>query len=215
MRAHPCRALANTGLLSRTLRPRIAFSKCARSSSSSRTALVRTRLNSSSSNPTTSEHQHGSSKTSPFSRSFWTCRHTWKRAAVNTARCLIGCTSGDFSSMWLLQTYRPELGMGMIMPMSMAAGLFTSLLLETLLLRLGPDRLPWPAAARTATGMSLVSMATMEAVQNLVDYHLTGGVVALEDPRFWAAAGVSMAAGFLAPLPYNYVRLRRYGRGCH
>lgn len=97
----------------------------------------------------------------------------------------------------------------------MAAGLFTSLLLETLLLRLGPDRLPWPAAARTATGMSLVSMATMEAVQNLVDYHLTGGVVALEDPRFWAAAGVSMAAGFLAPLPYNYVRLRRYGRGCH
>jgi len=87
--------------------------------------------------------------------------------------------------------------------------------LETVLLRLGRDSLTWGTAARMAAGMSLVSMLGMEAVQNIVDYHLTGGVVAFEDPQFWMAAGASLCAGFLAPLPYNYTRLRMYGRACH
>lgn len=64
-------------------------------------------------------------------------------------------------------------------------------------------------------GMSMVSMLAMEAAENLVDYHLTGGVVALDDPSFWAAAVVSMTAGFLAPMPYNYQRLKKYGKACH
>lgn len=96
-----------------------------------------------------------------------------------------------------------------------AAGLVTSMSLETVLLRLGRDRLSWEAAAKTAVGMSLVSMLGMETVQNIVDYQLTGGVVALEDSQFWTAAAISMLAGFLAPLPYNYTRLRKHGRACH
>ena len=97
----------------------------------------------------------------------------------------------------------------------MASGISTSLLLETVLLRLGRDRLPWGAAAKTAAGMSLISMLTMEAAENAVDLHLTGGVVRFDDPAFWGAAAVSVAAGFLAPLPWNYVRLRKFGRACH
>lgn len=97
----------------------------------------------------------------------------------------------------------------------MASGLSTSLLLETVLLRLGKDRLPWVLAARTAAGMSMISMLAMEAAENAVDYYLTGGVVAVDSPQFWAAAGVAALAGFLAPLPYNYGRLRRFGRACH
>lgn len=46
---------------------------------------------------------------------FWTCRSTWKRAGINTFRCLVGCTIGDFSALWVLQTYYPDLGMGLIM----------------------------------------------------------------------------------------------------
>lgn len=87
--------------------------------------------------------------------------------------------------------------------------------LETVLLHLGRDKLGWAQAFKTAAGMSMISMLSMEAAQNVVDYHLTGGVVTLSDPYFWGAAGVSMAAGFLAPLPYNYIRLRRYGKACH
>jgi Domain of unknown function (DUF4396) len=95
------------------------------------------------------------------------------------------------------------------------AGITTSLLLETLLLHLGRDRMLWRPAFRTAAGMSLVSMCAMESVENLVDFHLTAGVVAVDDPKFWVAAGVSVVAGFMAPLPYNYMRLRIYGKGCH
>ncbi|RDW76871.1 DUF4396 domain-containing protein [Aspergillus mulundensis] len=151
---------------------------------------------------------------SPATHRFWTCRSTWRRAGINTLRCLLGCTVGDFSALWTLQTYFPELGMGAIMGVSMASGITTSIILETVLLHRG-DRLPWMMAMRTAMGMSFVSMLAMEAAENLVDYHLTGGVIALDDVRFWMAAVVSVGAGFLAPLPYNYWRLRKFGRACH
>ncbi|GES58036.1 hypothetical protein ATEIFO6365_0004018700 [Aspergillus terreus] len=160
------------------------------------------------------------SATLPPSRSvwdsgFWTCSSTWKRAGINTLRCLVGCTIGDFSALWMLQTYYPELSMGLIMGASMASGITTSILVETILLRRGVDQLSWSMAARTAMGMSMVSMLAMEAAENLVDYHLTGGVVDVGDPKFWMAAAVSMTAGYMAPLPYNYLRLRKYGKACH
>ena len=167
----------------------------------------------------------------------------WKRAGVNTFRCLVGCTLGDFSAMWFLQANYPDMGMGLVMGISsesiethveqiqlgtaidgtrlthattlVVSGLTTSMLLETVLLRMGRDQLTWLTAARTAAGMSFVSMLGMETVQNLVDYHLTSGVVELYDPAFWGAATVSATAGFLAPLPYNYLRLRKYGKACH
>ncbi|KAF3140555.1 hypothetical protein TWF569_002750 [Orbilia oligospora] len=157
----------------------------------------------------------GNTTTSSSSVGFWSSRQTWNRAMVNTFRCLVGCTAGDFSAMWYLQAFHPEIGIGSIMAVSMASGLSTSLLLETVLLKYGRDKLPWPAAAKTAAGMSIISMLTMEMVQNMVDYHLTGGSVQFESPMFWMAAVVSMSAGFLAPLPYNYHRLRKYGKGCH
>lgn len=117
--------------------------------------------------------------------------------------------------MWTLQSFYPEIGMTSIMAISMASGLASSITLETALLRYGKDRLEASAALKTALGMSLVSMLSMEAVSNVVDYHLTGGVVAFNDPSFWIAAILSMGAGYLAPLPYNYMRLRKYGKACH
>ena len=98
---------------------------------------------------------------------------------------------------------------------SVASGITTSIILETILLRRGADQLPWVRAARTAMGMSMVSMLAMEVAENAVDYHLTGGLVAFGDLNFWLAAVVSMGAGYLAPLPYNYLRLRKYGKACH
>ncbi|KAE9371053.1 hypothetical protein N431DRAFT_441097 [Stipitochalara longipes BDJ] len=152
---------------------------------------------------------------STFSPQFWSSSLLWKRAGVNTLRCLVGCTLGDFSMMWFLQSQHPGLGIYTIMGLSMASGIASSMSLETLLLRYGIDRLGWRAAVTTAAGMSLVSMLSMEAVENIVDYHLMAGVVDFSDPKFWAAAAVSSCAGFLAPLPYNYIRLRKYGRACH
>ncbi|KAJ5673737.1 hypothetical protein N7462_009176 [Penicillium macrosclerotiorum] len=157
----------------------------------------------------------GSKLNSTLRLPFWTCRSTWRRAGINTLRCLVGCTVGDFSALWMLQSYYPELGMSTIMLASMASGITTSVILETILLRRGADQLSWKMAARTAMGMSMVSMLAMECAENVVDYHLTGGIVAFDDPKFWTAAALSIAAGYLAPLPYNYLRLRKYGKACH
>ena len=98
---------------------------------------------------------------------------------------------------------------------TVTAGISTSILLETLLLRLGKDRLPWVGALRTACGMSLVSMLAMELTENLVTLGLVDSSMSLADPSFWAVTGLSMVAGFVAPLPYNYWRLKALGRACH
>lgn len=177
---------------------------------------------------------------SASSREFWLSPPIWRRAGINTFRCLVGCTLGDFSAMWYLQAFHPDMKMQAVMAISsnyikhsydalkassgalanagicvVISGLSTSLLLETALLKFGRDRLPWLVAGKTAFGMSMISMITMELVENAVDYHLTGGVVQLNDPMFWVAAAVSMTAGFLAPLPYIYHRLMKFGKACH
>lgn len=53
-------------------------------------------------------------------------------------------------------------------------------------------------------------MLAMEVAENVVDYSPTGGNVELGSSRFWVAAGASLVAGFVTPLPYNYIRLRKY-----
>lgn len=67
----------------------------------------------------------------------------------------------------------------------MTTSLATSLSLETVLLRTGPDKLSWRQAFKTAMGMSFASMLAMEGTQNLVDYYLVGGVVAFGEAKFW------------------------------
>ena len=97
----------------------------------------------------------------------------------------------------------------------MAAGIGTSLALETILLRLGKDRLPWGTAARAACGMSLISMLAMESTENAVSWGLGAGLMSYTDGAFWMVTATSVAAGFLAPLPYNYLLLKLYGKACH
>lgn len=83
------------------------------------------------------------------------------------------------------------------------------------MLRYGRDRLPLKKAFNTAIGMSMVSMLAMEMAENATNYYLTGGVVVFQDVTFWLSAMVSLLAGFMAPLPYNYIRLKKFGKSCH
>ena len=155
---------------------------------------------------------------------FWSSRDVWLRAAKNTTRCLIGCSAGDLSSLYLLQVYAPEIGLPATVAASCAAGIATSMALETVVLR-ATEAMPWATAWRTAAGMSLISMVTMELAENAVELYLTvglsttgGGAAAtacLSGPAFWRAVPPAMLAGWLTPLPYNFYMLRRYGKGCH
>ena len=61
--------------------------------------------------------------------------------------------------LFYLQAYHPGLPLSAQVPAAMCAGISTSLILETLLLRFGKDQMPLGAAARTAWNMLLADQA--------------------------------------------------------
>ncbi|MBX2898926.1 MAG: DUF4396 domain-containing protein [Cyclobacteriaceae bacterium] len=146
--------------------------------------------------------------------SFWSDARVWKRAAFNTLNCLIGCSLGDFAMILYLQAYHPNVTMTMQMILAVLAGLATSVLFETTLLRFR-EKFAWYAALRTAFSMSFISMVAMEVVMNATDFMITGGKAAFGNPMYWTALAVAMVAGFMAPLPYNYYKLKKYNKACH
>ena len=138
----------------------------------------------------------------------WSCKHTWKRSAKNTAWCLLGCAIGDFGTILFFQVTKipfPILG---IMFLAIINGLITSIILETIILiRQG---FSFNGALKTASGMSLISMLSMEIMMNSTDYILTGGAILT-----WWVVPIMLIVGFLTPWPYNYWRLKKFGINCH
>ena len=137
----------------------------------------------------------------------WSCKHTWKRSAKNTAWCLLGCAIGDFGTILFFQLTKipfPVLG---IMTLAIINGLITSIILETIILL---KQMSFKQALTTALGMSLISMISMEVAMNLTDYLITGGAV-----LNLTVIPIMLLAGFITPLPYNYWRLKKYNKSCH
>jgi hypothetical protein len=145
---------------------------------------------------------------------FWTDQAAWRKASLNTFNCLVGCMIGDLGVMIYMQAYHPHAPMLLTMGLAMAAGLVTSILFEGAMLR-WREGFGWRAAFTTAFSMSFLSMLGMEFAANATDFMLTGGRVPLSDPFYWTALAISVGAGFLAPLPYNYWKFKRHGRTCH
>ena len=138
----------------------------------------------------------------------WSCRHTWKRSAKNTAWCVLGCAIGDFGTILFFQLTQipfPVLG---IMILAIINGLITSIILETIILM--TQNFNFANAFKTACGMSLISMISMEIMMNLTDYVLTGGAILT-----WWVVPIMLIVGFLTPWPYNYWRLKKFGIACH
>jgi len=138
----------------------------------------------------------------------WSCKHTWKRSAKNTAWCVLGCAIGDFGTILFFQLTEipfPVLG---IMILAIINGLITSIILETIILM--TQNFNFINAFKTASGMSLISMISMEIMMNLTDYVLTGGAILT-----WWVVPIMLIVGFLTPWPYNYWRLKKYGVACH
>ena len=138
----------------------------------------------------------------------WSCKQTWKVSAKNTFWCLLGCAIGDFGTILffqLTQIHFPILG---IMILAIINGLITSIILETFILI--RQNFTFINALKTASGMSLISMLSMEIMMNLTDYLLTGGAVLT-----WWVIPIMLIVGFLTPWPYNYWRLKKFGLNCH
>lgn len=147
-------------------------------------------------------------QTTDISPSFWGCPHTWKRSAVNTMWCLIGCAIGDFGTIAFFQFSGIAWPTLAIMTLAIINGLLTSIALETFILNRRGMILS--VAFRTALGMSLISMVSMEVAMNATDWWLTGGA-----RLTWWVVPLMLLVGFLTPWPYNYWRLRKYGKACH
>lgn len=138
----------------------------------------------------------------------WSCKHTWKRSAKNTAWCLLGCAIGDFGTIFFFQITKISFPVLAIMILAIINGLITSIILETIILI--RQNFGFKNALKTAAGMSLISMLSMEIMMNLTDYLLTGGAILT-----WWVIPIMLIVGFLTPWPYNYWRLKKYGIDCH
>ena len=138
----------------------------------------------------------------------WSCKHTWKTSAKNTLWCLAGCAIGDLGTILFFQISQIPFPLMGIMILAIINGLITSIILETLILV--KQDFPFINALKTAVGMSLISMISMELMMNLTDYLLTGGAILT-----WWVIPIMLIVGFLTPWPYNYWRLKKFGINCH
>ena len=138
----------------------------------------------------------------------WRCKHTWSRSAKNTFWCLLGCSIGDFGTILFFQLTKISFPVLAIMILAIINGIITSIILETIILL--RQNFDIKSAFKTALGMSLISMVSMEVAMNATDYFLTGGAILT-----WWVVPIMLIVGFLTPWPYNYWRLKKYGVACH
>ena len=138
----------------------------------------------------------------------WSCKHTWSRSAKNTFWCLLGCSIGDFGTILFFQITKIPFPVLAIMVLAIINGIITSIILETIILLRQNFNLK--LAFKTAVGMSLISMVSMEIAMNATDYFLTGGAI-----LNWWVVPIMLAVGFVTPWPYNYWRLKKFNEACH
>ena len=137
----------------------------------------------------------------------WNCYSTWKQSAYNTMWCLIGCSIGDMGTIYYFQVNQIPWSTLSIMLLAMTNGILTSIILETIIML---KQMDLKSAFKTAIGMSLISMISMEIAMNLTDYIFTGGAM-----LNWWIIPLMLGVGFLTPWPYNYLRLKKFGISCH
>ena len=138
----------------------------------------------------------------------WRCKHTWTRSAKNTFWCLLGCSIGDFGTILFFQLTNISFPVLAIMILAIINGIITSIILETIILL--RQNFDIKSAFKTALGMSLISMVSMEIAMNATDYFLTGGAILT-----WWVVPIMLAVGFATPWPYNYWRLKKFNEACH
>ena len=138
----------------------------------------------------------------------WNCKHTWKKSSKNTAWCLLGCSIGDFGTILFFQLTQIPFPVLAIMTLAIINGIITSIILETIILL--RQNFSFKLAFKTAVGMSLISMVSMEIAMNATDYFLTGGAILT-----WWVVPIMLAVGFVTPWPYNYWRLKKFNEACH
>ena len=137
---------------------------------------------------------------------FWLDKKKWITSAYNTFVCLIGCSIGDFGTILYFQFFTNIKSIIIIMPIAIINGILTSILLETILLL---RNMNFRDAIKMATGMSIISMVSMELAMNFTDIMLEGSLILTV-----SSVIPVLIVGFIVPWPYNYWRLVKYNKSC-
>ena len=137
----------------------------------------------------------------------WFQSGEWRKASYNTLWCLLGCAIGDFGTIAYFQFTETPWSTLAIMSLAIVMGLLSSIILETIVLS---SQMTLRLALKTALGMSMISMISMEVSMNLVDLFITGGAMLT-----WWIIPIMLGVGFITPLPYNYWRLVALNKTCH
>jgi len=157
----------------------------------------------------------GAGFTLPEAEFNWGDRAVWKQSAHNTKWCLIGCSIGEFGTLAYysfsgitsdLEMYSNMWYFYAILPL--INGLATSVMLETVIMMRG--QMDFRSALSTALGMSFISMLMMEIAMEITDLLFTNGQLGMN----MIAIPFMLVVGFLTPWPYNYWRLKKYGKAC-
>jgi hypothetical protein len=134
-------------------------------------------------------------------------------ASAATLHCLTGCALGELIGLMIGVT----LGLPAMAVVALGtAGGFTSGYLLGLwpLVKRG---MSWRNAFAAIWLGETISIAIMELVMNLVDYHVGGaGSASVFSARFWIGYGFALPAGYLAAWPVNWWLLKRNIKApCH
>ena len=170
----------------------------------------------------------------------WKCKHTSKKSAQNTAWCLLGCSIGDFGTIFYFQINRSEIfdtilylflkdlyvGSEILQNIIFwkiielqnleTIAIMTLAIINGLLTSIALEtfilsrQMNFNEALKTALGMSFISMIAMEIAMNVTDVILTGSATLT-----WWVIPIMLLVGFLTPWPYNYWRLKKYNASCH
>lgn len=138
----------------------------------------------------------------------------WRGAARITLHCLTGCAIGE----WI------GLTIGLLFDLETAPRIALAVVLAYLsgfaltLYPLMRSGMAFRQAFKIVCVGEAVSIAAMEVVMNLVDYHL-GGMrrgMSLLHTQYWVAFGGAAVAGYLAAWPVNYWLLKSsVKKPCH
>lgn len=159
----------------------------------------------------TSHHGHPAAHTTHVHTGATTSTFTLTNQA--TLHCLTGCAIGEFAGLALGVSlgFSPWTTMALATILGFASGYTLGLLP---LVRTGKT---WLQAFRTIWLGETISIAVMELVMNLTDYHVGGMQVdSIFHMEFWLGYLLALPAGFIAAWPVNYWLLKRnVKQHCH
>ena len=138
----------------------------------------------------------------------------WRGAAKVTLHCLTGCAIGE----WIGLTIGVTLGLQTMHTIALAVVLAYASGFALTLIPLMRSGMRLAQAFKIVWVGEAISIAAMELVMNVVDYHM-GGMrrgMSLLHTQYWIAFSAAAVAGYLAAWPVNYGMLKSsIKKACH